>query len=118
MNQTTYFLYFLISLQFTEELASQFWIEEDLASRHSPERVKDLFGPRILQQIADSPSLEGSKNQVRIIITRKHDHLRARPLFPHDDGGTDAIPLRHLNVHENNVRRRLREHHFQLIRAL
>src|SRR5262245_38947737 len=103
MNQTTYFLYFLVALKFTEELASQFRIEEELTSRHSPQSVKDLFGPRILQQIADGPSLKGSKNKVRIIITRKHDHFRARPLFPHNDGGTDTIPLRHPHVHKNKV---------------
>jgi hypothetical protein len=81
------------------------------------DRVDDILGVAVLDEIADRPRGQGGGEAVLLGEGRQDDDVGVRGLLADPSGRLDAVHDRHRQVHEDNVRGQAR-HHRQGIRAI
>ena len=69
-----------------------------------PDRVGELVGRDVLEQVADGPGLERALDQVVLLVAGEGDHLDVGAGVLDATGRLGAVHLRHDEVHEHHVR--------------
>ena len=77
----------------------------DVAGEGGPDRCRDLFGLRVLEDVAGGTGLEGGGDLVLLDEARHRDDLRLGALGLDSADRGDAVHVRHQEVHEDDIRR-------------
>src|SRR5580698_6722554 len=85
------------------ELSSYLIRNSSPSGMDNPNSVEQFLPKHVLQEVSESPRLEGSQRLNVTSIGREDNDPGGRKFSPYRLHGFDAVHARHLNVHEGDI---------------
>ncbi len=84
--------------------------EDHPAAGGGTDRVVHLLGTRALEQVAARTGADRAEDGVVVLVHGEHQDPQPRVAADEEPGRLDAVELRHLDVHHDDIRLRLPDH--------